>query len=109
MTNDQPAAEQMPEALPQEHLDKLVNTWAAGFVSGMTTLLLQGHNCTDPTCPVPALAEARARTYVALTFSDPAFRLSIERDAEKKWHNPDVELGTQVMTTYPAAWHRGGQ
>jgi hypothetical protein len=108
MTADQPTAEQLPEPLSQDELDKLVNTWAAGFVSGMTTLMLQGHgSCDDPTCTAAVMAAARAQAFVALAFSDPAFRLGIEQDAEKKWHNPDLELGAHQVNAYPAAWHGG--
>lgn len=108
MTDDQqPTIDPIPDPLPPEHVDKLVDGWMAGFVSGMTTALAQGHRCSDPDCPVAKVALLQAQAYAQLTMSDPAFRLELAAGCERKWHNPDVEIGLQEISAYPAAWNGG--
>ena len=88
------------EPLPQEHVDKLSDTFMAGFRSGIATYLLQRHQCTDQECPVNALAYTVACRLADRAFEDPAFRLQLGIDLEHKWHDPDWKPEHAVITSH---------
>lgn len=98
--NDTTPTPDAPEPLPQEHVDHLVDTFMAGFASGISTYLLQGHSCTDEACPVQALAYAAARGLATHALEDPAFRLDLGTGLERKWHDPNWHPGVQVMHSH---------
>src|SRR5207237_1922365 len=95
--DDQPPTH---EPLPQERADQLVDTFMAGFASGVSTYVLQGHSCTDKQCPVVAVAYSVARQLAARALEDPAFRLELGAGLERKWHDPEWHPGVQIMHSH---------
>lgn len=94
------------EPLSQKQVDTLVGIFMSGFISGVTTLVMASHkDCPDTDCAFQSLAAGMAAGLAHNALEDPAFRLDLALDLERRWNDPSYTREMHAFTVH----HDGGK